>query len=56
MNTYKINLLVTINGEVIEKTETWSAYDEKGAIGQAFLYHALAGAMAIEVLSVEFII
>lgn len=49
MKTYKIEL--RFDGHV--QTETWSHYDEQGAIAQAFLYHAQQGARSIEVLSIE---
>lgn len=49
MQDYKITLL--IDGAE-ERTKTWSAFDEQGAVTRAFLYYAHAGARELKVLDI----
>ncbi len=53
MNTYNIELNIKTIDDNFTMTQKWSGYTEQQAIAQAFLYHAQAGARAIEVLSIE---
>lgn len=53
MNTYNIELKIKTLNDEFTLTQQWSGYTEQGAIAQAFLYQAQAGARAIEVLSIN---
>lgn len=52
MKTYKITILITLDGVPDTYTSQWSGWDERTAISQAFLHYAQMGARELKVLDI----